>query len=74
MAQSEVSIFEGKLGGYKLNNILDFFGIPNKIEMDYKQLAKDSRVSGFDMSSYIAYCAYDCICLKLADSKHNLFN
>jgi hypothetical protein len=37
-------------------------------------MAKDSRIYGFDMSGYIAYCAYDCICLEIADTKHGLFN
>jgi hypothetical protein len=62
------------LSGYKLDHILDFFGIKSKIAVDHKQMAKDSRIYGFDMSGYIAYCAYDCICLEIADKKHGLFN
>lgn len=36
-------------------------------------MAKDSRIDKFDMSTIIAYCAYDCICLQMADIKHELF-
>jgi hypothetical protein len=36
-------------------------------------MARDSRIVGFDMSEYIAYCIYDCLCLQLADELHKLF-
>ena len=36
-------------------------------------MAKDSRIPNFDMSEYIAYCAYDCICLDIVDIKYKLF-
>lgn len=74
LAQSEISLFESKLSGYKLNNILDFLGIKQKIDVDHIKMAKDSRIRNFDMSPYIAYCIYDCVCLQLADQKHGLFN
>jgi len=56
-------MFESRIEGYKLNHILEFMGVPNKIDADYNDLMKTSRCANSDMSYYIAYCIYDCLSL-----------
>lgn len=73
LAQPFVAINETKIKGYKLNDILEFLGINNKIEVNMQAMNNDSNKENSNMSEYIAYCIYDCVCLEQADSKYKMF-
>ena len=56
-----------RLQSYSLSAILDYIGLPNKIDNDYE--AMNARLQGrdVDISDIAAYCHFDTISLLIAD-------
>lgn len=58
---------EHRLESYSLKSTLEFLGLPSKLDMDHITMNHKSNIPGVDMSLEVAYCAFDCIALHLAD-------
>lgn len=63
---------KARVDNYKLDTLLEYLDLPTKIDVDYTEMNNAFGERGRDISDYIAYCAFDTICLAIADDAYDM--